>query len=154
MLQKEISDLYLKIKRCSKDTSLTESQYIRDVETAEEKEERMLIKRLDPFIVLQYISSSIDVIINLKFEDIENKMMEKADITKSINASVNETPEKIKKKLAMTERQRSAKRSCDFTKFPENQSISSAGHPSCPRVYEEIIQGLEADIRKHIRIEH
>jgi hypothetical protein len=52
MLQKEISDLYLKIKRCSKDTSLTESQYIRDVETAEEKEERMLIKRLDPFIVL------------------------------------------------------------------------------------------------------
>lgn len=26
--------------------------------------------------------------------------------------------------------------------------------PSCPRIYEEIIQQLEADIRKHIRIEH
>jgi hypothetical protein len=25
---------------------------------------------------------------------------------------------------------------------------------SCPKVYEEIIQKLEADIRKHIRIEH
>ena len=25
---------------------------------------------------------------------------------------------------------------------------------SCPQVYEEIIQQLEADIRKHIRIEH
>ena len=37
-----------------------------------------MITKLDPFVVLQYISSSIDVIINLKFEDIENKMMEKA----------------------------------------------------------------------------
>lgn len=31
---------------------------------------------------------------------------------------------------------------------------SSLGGPSCPKVYEEIIQGLEADVRKHIRIEH
>lgn len=31
---------------------------------------------------------------------------------------------------------------------------SSLGGPSCPRVYEEMIQQLEADIRKHIRIEH
>jgi hypothetical protein len=34
-----------------------------------------MIFQLDPFIVLQYISSSIDVIINLKFEDIEKKMV-------------------------------------------------------------------------------
>lgn len=58
---------------------MTESQYVKLVETAEEKEERHLINKLDPFVVLQYISSSIDVIINLKFEDIENKMLEKAD---------------------------------------------------------------------------
>mmetsp|Transcript_21574 Transcript_21574/g.33222 ORF Transcript_21574/g.33222 Transcript_21574/m.33222 type:complete len:171 (+) Transcript_21574:42-554(+) len=31
---------------------------------------------------------------------------------------------------------------------------SSDTRESCPRVYEEIIQQLEADIRKHIRIEH
>jgi len=31
---------------------------------------------------------------------------------------------------------------------------SSLGGPSCPRVYEEMIQQLEADVRKHIRIEH
>lgn len=58
---------------------MTESQYVKLVETAEEKEERHLINKLDPFVVLQYINSSIDVIINLKFEDIENKMLEKAD---------------------------------------------------------------------------
>ena len=36
----------------------------------------------------------------------------------------------------------------------DSYSDSSLGGPSCPRVYEEIIQQLEADIRKHIRIEH
>lgn len=48
------------------------------VETPEDKEERMLIAKMDPLIVLQYINVSIDVIINLKFEDIENKMAETA----------------------------------------------------------------------------
>ena len=74
-LKKEICDLYLKIKRCSKDTNATESQYIRNLETSEDREERSLIGQLDPFVVLTYISSSIDVIINLKFEDIEQKML-------------------------------------------------------------------------------
>lgn len=71
-------NLYLKIKRCSKDVNITESQYLEQVETAEDKEERMLIAKMDPLIVLQYINVSIDVIINLKFEDIENKMAETA----------------------------------------------------------------------------
>ena len=31
---------------------------------------------MDPTVVLQYINVSIDVIINLKFEDIETKMIE------------------------------------------------------------------------------
>jgi len=35
-----------------------------------------------------------------------------------------------------------------------SETNSSFGGPSCPRIYEEIIQGLEADIRKHIRMEH
>lgn len=35
-----------------------------------------------------------------------------------------------------------------------SETDSSFGGPACPRVYEEIIQGLEADIRKHIRMEH
>lgn len=74
-LQGEICNLYLKIKRCSKDTTITESQYVQHMETSEDKRERALIHKMDPFVVLQYISSSIDVIINLKFEDIENKML-------------------------------------------------------------------------------
>lgn len=77
-INQEIVNLYLKIKRCSKDVNITESQYLDQVETAEDKEERMLIAKMDPLIVLQYINVSIDVIINLKFEDIENKMAETA----------------------------------------------------------------------------
>lgn len=71
-------NLYLKIKRCSKDVNITESQYLNHVETAEDREERLLIAKMDPMIVLQYINVSIDVIINLKFEDIETKMAETA----------------------------------------------------------------------------
>ena len=36
---------------------------------------------MDPIVVLQYINVSIDVIINLKFEDIESKMIENNDPT-------------------------------------------------------------------------
>ena len=75
-LSREIAKLYLKIKRCSKDVNITESQYINNLETQEDREERNLITRMDPMIVLQYINVSIDVIINLKFEDIENRMVE------------------------------------------------------------------------------
>ena len=77
-VQQEIVNLYLKIKRCSKDVNITESQYLKHVETTEDREERQLIAKMDPMIVLQYINVSIDVIINLKFEDIENKMVETA----------------------------------------------------------------------------
>jgi hypothetical protein len=34
-----------------------------------------MIYKLNPMVALQYINVSIDVIINLKFEDIENKML-------------------------------------------------------------------------------
>ena len=69
-----IASLYLKIKRCSKDISITESQYLRNYETEEDRDERYAIKGMDPLVLLNYINVSIDVIINLKFEDIESKM--------------------------------------------------------------------------------
>ena len=36
----------------------------------------------------------------------------------------------------------------------DEQASSIDDAPSCPRIYEDIIQQLEADVRKHIRIEH
>ena len=54
---------------------MTESDYYKNLENSEDRNERSMIGKMDPFVVLQYISSSIDVIINLKFEDIETKMI-------------------------------------------------------------------------------
>ena len=51
-VSQEIVNLYLKIKRCSKDVNITESQYLDHLETAEDREERLLIGRMDPLIVL------------------------------------------------------------------------------------------------------
>ena len=35
-----------------------------------------------------------------------------------------------------------------------SSKLGGVSQQSCPKIYEEIIQKLEADIRKHIRIEH
>lgn len=36
----------------------------------------------------------------------------------------------------------------------ESSRTGTNRYDPCPKVYEEMIQGLEGDIRKHIRIEH
>lgn len=136
--------------------------------------------------MLQYISSSIDVIINLKFEDIENKMLEKThtgeqvidddddmlrqvevkslrDSDKKDRKHFEETPTQIKQKVKRNKDSKKDGVPGGVLEDDHNKSISqnsdgyttsSFGGPACPKVYEEIIQGLEADIRKHIRMEH
>jgi hypothetical protein len=65
-----------------------------------------MIAQLDPFVVLQYISSSIDVIINLKFEDIEKKIRTK----EAANDMFNEV-----EAVSLS--------SQDFTKDPKNSAV-------------------------------
>ncbi len=43
----------------------------------EEKEERDIIFSLDSYVILEYIKSSVDIILNLKFEEIEKKLIDK-----------------------------------------------------------------------------
>ena len=35
---------------------------------------------LDPYIIIEYIKSSVDIILNLKFEEIEKRLIEKTDL--------------------------------------------------------------------------
>ena len=35
---------------------------------------------LDPYVVVEYIKSSVDIILNLKFEEIEKRLIEKTEI--------------------------------------------------------------------------
>jgi hypothetical protein len=43
----------------------------------EEKEEKDIIFSLDSYVILEYIKSSVDIILNLKFEEIEKKLIDK-----------------------------------------------------------------------------
>lgn len=43
----------------------------------EEKEEKEIIFSLDSYVILEYIKSSVDIILNLKFEEIEKKLIDK-----------------------------------------------------------------------------
>lgn len=43
----------------------------------EEREERDIIMNLDSYVILEYIKSSVDIILNLKFEEIEKKLLDK-----------------------------------------------------------------------------
>ena len=174
----EIVALYMKIKRCSKDISVTESQYAKYHETPEDRSERNAIEQMDPLTVLQYINVSIDVIINLKFEDIELKIREhgatggssmplkqsqlmsddrdetkqrsRNDSPKLEDLVVEDTPQNFRDKVKKKPRTEVGSQRSERV----SESGSSICDVTCPRIYEEIIQGLEAEVRKHIRIEH
>lgn len=51
----------------------------------EEREEREIIMSLDPYIVIEYIKSSVDIILNLKFEEIEKRLLDKTNNNNSNN---------------------------------------------------------------------
>lgn len=51
----------------------------------EEKEERDIILNLDSYVILDYIKSSVDIILNLKFEEIEKKLQDKNQSTLNSN---------------------------------------------------------------------
>jgi hypothetical protein len=50
------------------------------VSPGEEKEEHDIIYALDTYVVIEYIKSSVDIILNLKFEEIEKRLMDKTSL--------------------------------------------------------------------------
>lgn len=52
------------------------------VSPEEEREEREIILSLDSYVIIEYIKSSVDIILNLKFEEIEKRLLDK---TTSLN---------------------------------------------------------------------
>jgi len=95
----------------------------------DEAEERDIIMSLDSYVIIEYIKSSVDIILNLKFEEIEKRLMDK-------NGSVLDH--------ALSEKARQEPVASD-----SQRSIQGEGPP---KIYEELIQSLEADVRKHIRV--
>ena len=52
------------------------------------REEREIIFSLDSYVVLEYIKSSVDIILNLKFEEIERRLIDKNNATSSIKSNI------------------------------------------------------------------
>ncbi len=110
----------------------------------EEQEERDIIMNLDSYVILEYIKSSVDIILNLKFEEIEKKLLDK-------NGSTINTHKQAKK----NSRKNTSDVNGETINSPQVVSSSRSNFSSMegpPKVYEELIQNLEADIRKHIRV--
>ena len=61
-----------------------------DLQPEEIKEEREIIFSLDSYVVLEYIKSSVDIILNLKFEEIEKRLINKNTVG-SIKSNNNES---------------------------------------------------------------
>lgn len=44
---------------------------------------------LDPYVIIEYIKSSVDIILNLKFEEIEKRLLDKTGTSHGKNESVS-----------------------------------------------------------------
>ena len=119
------------------------------------EDEKVKLEQISGFQVLEYVRTSIEIIMNLKIEDLEKEfqnrnLFEKDSQATDIDAmsiqSNNLIQQSMKDALAnMMETQESARSQLssrpDVVRGP-------------PKKYEKILQKLESDIRGHIRLEH
>ena len=145
-----------------------------------EKEKRKLMKKADGFQIIEYIRSSIEIIMNLKVEDLEREVrvrnngevsadrgMDSLNSTNSLISNPNPSSfvlASMKEALLQAEASSSSvKQHGQFAASSTgggllhelNNSLaqrvsSDASLP--PKEYEKMLQKLENDIRGHIRV--
>lgn len=120
------------------------------------------MENFDCFQILEYIRSSIEIIMNLKIEDLEKNDGGKKNLlsatTSQITANENAHEEtsidgiSIESKNLIQQSMKDALlHMIDTNQGASNPKSRKEGPPT---TYEKIIQKLEADIRGHIRLEH
>ncbi|CDW71760.1 UNKNOWN [Stylonychia lemnae] len=151
LLTQTVIELYLNLKQrlkqfssgkitLSDDTSAKNQQI--DETAAQVEEEKKRLSQLGNLVVIDYIRSSMDILLNLK---IESAMLEQKDQKNQYQADTYINSSRgghgaLSYDIG-TDSQRSSQ-----------QSIMTL-RDGPPQVYEEIIISLEGDVRKHIRIE-
>ena len=130
ILQDALIDLYLNVKVWTKDE-------IKNFKQGDLEAERENLYQTSPMDLINYIQTSVEILMNLKVEDYLNsenfkKRMkgEQQDLTSLLNSAWSSQ----KHQGAVTRR-----------------SASVESKP--PEIYEEMIQKLEADVRNHIKVE-
>jgi len=113
---------------------------------------------LNSYVIIEYIKSSVDIILNLKFEEIEKRLMDKNN-----SSTMHPDSEQPQRKSQAHVRERNQRDrlgpegkglddQCVETLISNTDRSSMSQVEGPPKVYEELIQSLEADIRKHIRV--
>lgn len=91
--------------------------------------ERKKLRDVDSFTILDYIKTSIEILMNMKMEESENdKKKEKGGKNKHLNSS-------------------------NSSKVVHTDSESSRSMEEPPKDYESMLQKYEAEVRNHIKIE-
>ena len=122
----------------------------------------------DCFQILEYIRSSIEIIMNLKIEDLEKndggkKNLLSANTSQVVSMTNRENAHEessidgisIESKNLIQQSMKDALlHMIDSNQTSSNQKASKNRKEGPPSTYEKIIQKLEADIRGHIRLEH
>lgn len=108
---------------------------------------------VDCFQILEYIRSSIEIIMSLKIDDLERN--DKKGVQQSEAQSEISGNETCVSKITVESQnliQQSMKEALIHMVKNGDKNKSKLKEP--PKEYERIIQKLEADIRGHIRLEH
>jgi hypothetical protein len=162
-IKEAIIDLYLAIKI----RSTEELDRINDGNLQNEKSK--LMNSADCFQILEYIRSSIEIIMNLKIEDLEknDKSKQQKQRPNKVNTDCLPSAED-RSRMGNTETdiegisiesrnliQQSMKDALAHM-ISHNETGEYVGGKKIgpPAVYEKLIQKLEGDVRGHIRLEH
>ena len=156
-IKEAIIDLYLAIKI----RSTEELDRINDGNLQDEKTK--LMDNFDCFQILEYIRSSIEIIMNLKIEDLEKNEGGKKNLISATNSQL--TGDQLKddtsidgisiesKNLIQQSMKDALIHMMEQNENASNRQVVKKSK-SLPSTYEKIMQKLEADIRGHIRLEH
>lgn len=170
ILHNEIAKIYIGLKQKTRDSQELSQQHSvctdksgalsTKIKRLNSQNEREIIMQLDFFLLIEYIKSAIDIILQLKFDEIEQKIncasdsqvqsLEKALKSKMEHHSIISDQVFSPRPDARLKQSTTDKNHCEISKA--SSSISQTQHQPCPPVYEAIICELEAEVRKHIRI--
>lgn len=110
-------------------------------------EERDRLRETSPFTILEYIKTSIEILMNMKMEEQEELATSKADKKQKAQTSGKAGGKKARE--AATE-SRSEALAGQSEAEVENSVLSGDDAPS---EYEQMLQKYEAEVRNHIKIE-
>ena len=150
MIQEELIDLYLSVKIRKNDEI---EQY--DNDQLEKERDALMSENLTPGTLIEYIKSSIEILMALKFDSKEAEKEKECkkcqEREKNQNLNLVKLFQKVEKSVKSTGSSVKVNSSRKFENSETSKSVISI--PEAPKEYEEQLRRYEADVRQHIQCE-